>query len=72
MIVFILKQSFSSPEREISNSQVETPNTDNDTWTNFNTVVQERLCETDSRNQLNEPSQITNEIHVWTQILEQR
>ena len=71
-IIFIVEQSFPSPEREKSNSQFETPNTDNETLTNFNTVVQESLCETDSRNQLNEPSQITNEIHVWTQILEQK
>ena len=34
-----------SPEREKSNTQVETPNTGIETWTNFNTVVQESLSE---------------------------
>ena len=39
---------------------------------NFNTVVQEDLGENNSENQLTEPSQISNEIQVWTQIMEQK
>ena len=66
------KQSSSAPERELSNSQVETLNTGNETLTNFNTVVRKSLGETNSRYQLKEPSQINNETHVWTQILEQK
>ena len=61
-----------SPEKETSNTQVETPNTGNKTLTNVNTVVQERLGENNPRNQLFEPSQISNEIKTWTQILEQK
>ena len=61
-----------SPEREISKTQVETPNTGNETLTNFNTVVQERLSENNPGNQLTEPSQRSNEKQTWTQIREQK
>ena len=57
-----------SPDREVDITQVETPNAGNETLTNLNTVVQESLGE----NQLTEPSQINNEIQVWTQIMEQK
>ena len=55
-----------SPDREVEVTQVETPNTGNETLTNFNTVVQESLCENNLENQLQlreptEPSQISNE-----------
>ena len=55
-----------SPEREVNNTQVETPNTGNETVTNFNVNVQEGLGEGNSENQLTEPCQISNEIQVWT------
>ena len=61
-----------SPERETSNTRVETPTTGNETLTNFNTVVQESLGKNTPRNQLVEPSQKSNEIQTWTQILEQK
>ena len=44
----------------------------NETSTSFNTVVQEDLGENNSENQLSEPSQISTEIQVWTQIKEQK
>ena len=40
--------------------------------TKFNTVVQESLGDNNPGNQLTEPSQISNEIQTWTQILEQK
>ena len=50
----------------------ETPNTGNETLTNFNTVVQGSLGENNPENQLIEPSQISNEIQAWTDIFEQK
>ena len=40
--------------------------------TNSNAYDQESLCRCNSENQLTEPSQISNEIQVWTQKLEQK
>ena len=42
------------------------------TLTNNNTVIQGNLGENNSENILTEPSQISNEIQVWTQIMEQK
>ena len=50
-----------SLQREVNDAQVETPNTGNETLTNFNVNVQEGLCDGNSENQLTEPSQISNE-----------
>ena len=61
-----------SPERETSNTQIETPNAVNETLTNFNTVVQGNLGEKNPENQLIEPSQISNEIQAWIEIFEQK
>ena len=61
-----------SPEREIGKTQVESPNTGNETLTNFNTVVQDSLGENNPENQLIEPSQISNEIQAWTELFEQK
>ena len=61
-----------SPDRDVERTQVETPNTGNETLTNFNTVVQESLGENTSGVQIIEPSQISTEIQAWTQIFEQR
>ena len=44
----------------------------NETLTNLKTVVQENLGENNSENHLTEPSQLSNEIQVWTQIMEQK
>ena len=61
-----------SPDRDAERTQVETPNTGNETLTNFNAVVQESLGENASGIQMVEPSQISTEIQAWTQIFEQR
>ena len=42
------------------------------TLTNNNTVIQGNLGENNSENTLTEPSQVSNEIQVWTQIMEQK
>ena len=56
----------------MNDAQVETPNTGNETLPNFNFNVQEGLGDKNSENQQTEPSQISNEIQVWTQIFEQK
>ena len=61
-----------SPEKEIGNTQVESPKTGNETLTNFNSVVQDHLGENNQENQLIEPSQISNEIQAWPEIFEQK
>ena len=61
-----------SPEREIERNQTETPIAGNVTLTNNNTVIQSNLGENNSENILTEPSQVSNEIQVWTQIMEQK
>ena len=61
-----------SPDREVNNTQLETPNTGNETLTNLNMNVQGDLCDNISENQLVEPSQSSNKIQVWTQTLEQK
>ena len=52
-----------SPEREVNNTQLETPNTGNETLTNSNVNVQGDLGN-NSENQLTEPSQTSYEIQV--------
>ena len=61
-----------SPERETSETRVDSPETGNITLTNSNLNVQESLGELNSENQLREPSQISDEIQVWTQIVERK
>ena len=64
-----------SPERELSETQVETPMQGNETKcneTNVSTVIQEPLGENENRSSLIEPSQISNEIQVWTENFEQK
>ena len=53
-------------------TQVGTPFTGNETLTNVNTVVQGDLGGNNLENQFTEPSQISTEIQVWTQIVEQK
>ena len=60
------------PDREVEVTQVGTPITGNETLTKVNTVVQGDLGENNLEKQFTEPSQISNEIQVWTQIMEQR
>ena len=61
-----------SLDRELSEAQVETPMQGNETLTNFSTVIQEPLGENENRSNLIEPSQISNEIQVWTKNFEQK
>ena len=61
-----------SPDRELSEAKVETPMQGNETLTNVNTVIQEPLGENENRSSLIEPSQISNEIQVWTENFEQK
>ena len=61
-----------SPERGIERTQTETPISGNVTLTNNDAVIQSNLGENNSDYNLVEPSQISNEIQVWTQIMEQK
>ena len=61
-----------SPDRNLSEAQVETPNPGNVTLTNSNVNDQEGLGENSAINQLTEPSLLNSEIQVWTQIMEQK
>ena len=54
-----------SPDRELNETQVETPNPGNETLTNSNVNVQEGLGENSSLNQLTEPSLLNSEIQVY-------
>ena len=53
-----------SPDRELSVTQVETPNPGNETLTKSNVNVQEGLGENSSLNQLTEPGLLSSEIQV--------
>ena len=61
-----------SPDRELSETHVETPNPGNATLTNSNVNVQEGLGDNSSINHLTEPSLLNSEIQVWTQTMEQK
>ena len=61
-----------SPDRDLSESQVETPNQGNETLINVISVVQETLDDVVLRPQLTEPSQINKEIQVRTESFEQK
>ena len=61
-----------SPEREVSETRVGSSETGNITLTNSNLNVQESLGEPNFENQLRELSQISDEIQVWKQIVEQK
>ena len=61
-----------SPEREIERTQTETSISGNVTLNNNDTVIQSNLGENNSENNLVEPSQTSNEIQVWTQIMEKK
>ena len=61
-----------SPEREVNETRVDSPETGNIPLTNSNLNVQESIGEMNLENQLREPSQINDEIQVWTQIVERK
>ena len=54
------------------NAQFETPNTGNETLTTSNVNFQEGLGDGSSDNQITEPSFISHEVQVWTQMFEQK
>ena len=54
----------SSPDRDLSETQVETPMLGNKILTNVSTVIQEPLGKNENRSQLIEPSQVSNEIQA--------
>ena len=56
----------------MSETRVGSSETGNITLTNSNLNVQESLGEPNLENQLREPSQISDEIQVWTQAVEQK
>ena len=53
-----------SPDRDLSETQVETPMQGNEILNNVSTVIQEPLGKNESRSQLIEPSQVSNEIQA--------
>ena len=59
-----------SPEMEVDRTQIGTLNTGNKTLTTVNSENQVIIGECNSESLLNEPSLISNEIQVRTQILE--
>ena len=61
-----------SPDRESSETRVDSPETGNITSTNSNLNVQESSGEPNFENQLREISQISDKIQVWTQIVERK
>ena len=61
-----------SPDREAKETRVDSSETGNITLTNSNLSVPESLGEPSLENQLREPSQISDEIQVWTQIVERK
>ena len=61
-----------SPDREVEVTQIETPKTGNEALIDLSNVAQGNLGENSSENQLTEPSRISNEMQVWTQIMEQK
>ena len=61
-----------SPDRGTSGTRVDSPETGNIILTNSNLNVQDSLAKSYSENQLGEPSQIRNELQIWTQIVEQK
>ena len=61
-----------SLDRDLSEAQVQTPMQGDETLTNVSTVIQEPLGENESRSELIEPSQVSNEIQAWTENFEHK
>ena len=61
-----------SHERKVSETRVDSSETGNITLTNPNLDVQESLGEPNLESELREPSQISDEIQVWTQFVERK
>ena len=61
-----------SPERSLTEVQIETPSQSNDTLGNVDSNIQGDLDNFELRSQLIEPSQLSNEIQAWTENFEQK
>ena len=61
-----------SPERSLSEVQVELPTQGNDTLVNVDSNAQGNLDNFELGSQLLEPSQLSNEIQAWTENFEQK
>ena len=61
-----------SPERSLTEVQVETPTQGNDTLVNVDPNIQDNLDNFELGSQLIEPSQLSNEIQAWTENFEQK
>ena len=61
-----------SPERSLTEVQVETPTQGNDTLVNVDSNIQGNLDNFERGSQLIEPSQLSNEIQAWTENFEQK
>ena len=61
-----------SPERSLTEVQVETPPQGNDTLVNVDSNIQGDLDSFEHRSQLVEPCQLSNEIQAWTENFEQK
>ena len=53
-------------------TRIETPKTGNEALVDLSNVAQGNLGENSPENQLTEPSLMSNEMQVWTQIMEQK
>ena len=60
------------PSKHANNIEVEFPNQGNDTLTNNVVDCQESLCENNLGSHITEHCQISNELQVWTQIIQQK
>ena len=61
-----------SPDRDLSEIQIEAPNHGNETLTKDSTFVRESLGGNEVRPQLEEPSQISTAIQTWTKRFERK
>ena len=61
-----------SPDKEVRETRIDSSESGNIISTKSNLNVQQSLGEPNLENQLREPSQISDEIQVWTQIVERK
>ena len=66
------RQEAQSPDRDLSEVQVETLIQGNETLTNVNTIVKGSLGGDENWPRLIEPNQISNEIQAWIENFEQK
>ena len=61
-----------TPDGSLGEMRVDTPNQCNETLTAPNNVIHNSLGDDEITPQLFEPSQVSKEIQVWTEIIEQK